>query len=88
MPRQCVRKLTLAEADIKDAPGPFTAAQSSEHNRIINASIMVTLDPFIDLIIGKVQTLITNVMQTSFEPVCCDLRSQIKMLQNDLSFNK
>ena len=76
------------EADIKDAPGLFTAAQNSELNRIINASIMVTLDPFIDLIIGKVQTLITNEMQTSFEPVCCDLRSQINVLQNEFFFKR
>ena len=76
-----------AEADIKDAPGLFTAAQNSELNRIINASILVILDPFIDLVIGKCQTFVTTQVQNAFEPVCDDLRHQIKALQNE-SFYK
>ena len=61
---------------------PFTAAQHSELNRFFNKCIMNTLDGFIDQLIVKVQTMITNEMQTSFEPACCDFRSQIKMLRN------
>ena len=41
-------------------PGPLTAAQNSELNRIIDSNIMATRDPLIDLFIGKVRTLITN----------------------------
>ena len=62
---------------------PFTAAQYRELNRIINSSLMQTLDTFTDLIIGKVHTLIANEMQTFFNPVRCDLRNQIKFLQRE-----
>ena len=82
---ECLAEPGLCKAIDGDASGPFTAAQNSELHRIFNASIMLTLDPFIDLIIGKVQTLITTEMQASFEPVCCDLRSQIKFLQREFS---
>ena len=43
---------------------------------------MNTLDGFIDQLIAKVRTMITNEMQTSFEPACYDFRRQIKALQN------
>ena len=64
-------KARSAEADIKDALGPFTAAQNGELNRIINA----ILDPSIDLVIGKCQTFVTTQVQNAFEPVCDDLRT-------------
>ena len=30
--------------------------------------------------------MITNELQTSFEPVCCDFRNQIEMLRNEIVF--
>ena len=45
---------------------------------------MGILDTFIDLIIGKVQTMITTEMQASVEPVCFDLMNQIKVVKNEL----
>jgi len=59
---------------------PFTAAQHSEINMIFTN----TFAGFIDQIIGKVQHMITNELQTSFEPVRCDFRNQIEMLRNEI----
>ena len=62
--------------------GAFTAAQHSEINSISTNSFA----GFIDQIIGKVQNMITNELQTSFEPVCCDLRNQMELLRNEVVF--
>ena len=78
-----------ASADTEEhALGPCTAAQNSELHKMFNASMMLTLDPLIDLIFGKVQTSITTEMQASFKPVCCDPRSQIKVVQNEFFFKR
>ena len=61
---------------------PFTAAQLSEINRIFTN----TFAGFIDQIIAKVQNMITTELQTSFDPVCSDLRNQIEMLRNEIVF--
>ena len=90
------------EAELKDAEeearrdaqaiaqesGPFTAAQNSELDRIMNTSIMKILDPFIDLVICKCQTFVTTQVQNAFEPVCDDLRHQIKALQNEFFYKQ
>ena len=73
---------------IAQESGPFTAAQNSELDRIMNTSIMKILDPFIDLVIGKCQTFVTTQVQNAFEPVCDDLRQQIKALQNEFVYKQ
>ena len=49
---------------------------------------MKILDPFIDLVIGKCQTFVTTQVQNAFEPVCDDLRQQIKALQNEFFYKQ
>jgi len=72
----------IVEEGASDEPEPFTAAQQSEINRTFTNSFA----GFIDQIIGKVQYMITNELQTSFEPVCCDLKNQIELLRNEVAF--
>ena len=71
-----------APSTCNSEPEPFTAAQHSEINSIFTNS----LAGFIDQIIGKVQNIITNELQTSFEPVCCDLKNQMELLRNEVVF--
>ena len=72
----------VVEEGATEESEPFTAAQHSEINRIFTN----TFAGFIDQIIGKVQNMITNEMQTSFDPVCCDLRNQIELLRNEILY--
>ena len=72
----------VGEEGASVVPVPFTAAQHSEINKIFTDSFA----GFIDRIIGKVQNMITNELQTSFEPVCCDLKNQIELLRNEFAF--
>ena len=64
------------------APEPFTAAQ----HRVINSIFTNSFAGFVDQIIGKVQNMITSELQTSFEPVCCDLKNQMELLRNEVVF--
>ena len=61
---------------------PFTAAQAREINRIFTD----TFAGFIDQIISKVQNMITSELQTSFDPVCVDLKNQIEILRNEIVY--
>ena len=61
--------------------GPLLLHSIGEINRIFTDSFA----GFIDQIIGKVQNMITNELQTSFEPVCCDLKHQIELLRNEFA---
>ena len=79
---ECLDEPGICKAIDTEELEPFTAAQHSEINRIFTN----TFAGFIDQIIGKVQNMITNEMQTSFDPVCCDLRNQIELLRNEILY--
>ena len=70
------------EAMVTEELEPFTAAQHSEIHRIFTNTFV----GFIDQIIGKVQNMIINEMQTSVDHVCCDLRNQIELLRNEILY--
>ena len=72
-----------ASADNRDIfCEPFNAIQAREINRILSESFA----GFIDQIISKVQNMINTELQTSFDPVCVDLKNRMESLRSEIVY--
>ena len=81
LPSDCLAEPGPGEADDQ---APFTAAQLIALSRDINSTVMTILDPMIDLVIDKVNSLTEANVKNILTPICKDLNSRIAIIETVL----